>query len=110
MKHIYNITGMTCNNCVVKIKSELLKMPDVISADVSLENKNATIEMSKHISISELQETISPNKKYVITDDNTISPLSLGVGLVGQATWFETRLPHRLTPLQRRGEKWCGRL
>ena len=77
MKHIYNITGMTCNNCVAKIKSELLKMPDVISADVSLEYKNATIEMSKHISISELQETISPNKKYVITDDNNIKSILL---------------------------------
>ena len=54
MKHTYNITGMTCNNCVAKIKSELLKMPDVISAEVSLENKNTTIEMSKHISTSDL--------------------------------------------------------
>ena len=61
---------MTCNNCVAKIKSELLKMPDVISAEVSLENKNATIEMSKHISTSELQQAISPNKKYVITENN----------------------------------------
>ena len=43
MKHTYNITGMTCNNCVAKIKSELLKMPDVLSAEVYLENKNATI-------------------------------------------------------------------
>ena len=70
MKHIYSITGMTCNNCVAKIKSELLKMPDVISAEVSLENKNATIEMSRHISTSELQQAISPNKKYVITENN----------------------------------------
>ena len=70
MKQIYSITGMTCNNCVAKIKSELLKMPDVISAEVSLENKNATIEMSKHISTSELQQAISPNKKYVITENN----------------------------------------
>ena len=61
---------MTCNNCVAKIKSELLKMPDVISAEVSLENKNATIEMSRHISTSELQQAISPNKKYVITENN----------------------------------------
>ena len=61
---------MTCNNCAAKIKSELLKMPDVISAEVSLENKNATIEMSKHISTSELQQAISPNKKYVITENN----------------------------------------
>ena len=84
---------MTCNNCVAKIKSELLKMPDVLSAEVSLENKNATIEMSKHISTSELQQSISPNKKYVITDDNSISPLSLGVGLGGEATWFQIYKP-----------------
>ena len=61
---------MTCNNCVAKIKSELLKMPDVISVEVSLVNKNATIEMSRHISTSELQQAISPNKKYVITENN----------------------------------------
>ena len=70
MTHTYNITGMTCNNCVAKIKSELIKMPDVLSAEVSLENKNATIEMSKHISTSELQQAISPNKKYVIAENN----------------------------------------
>ena len=62
---------MTCNNCVAKIKSELLKMPDVLSAEVSLENKNSTIEMSKHISTVTLQEAMSPHKKYIITDDNT---------------------------------------
>ena len=71
MKHTYNITGMTCNNCVAKIKSELLKMPDVLSAEVSLENKSATIEMNKHISTVALQEAISPHKKYIITDDDT---------------------------------------
>ncbi len=93
MKHTYNIAGMTCNNCVATIKSELLKMPDVLSAEVSLVNKNATIEMAKHISTAALQQAISPNKKYIITDDNTISPLSLGEELVGDATWFETYKP-----------------
>lgn len=63
---------MTCNNCVAKVKSELLKMPDVISADIFLENKKATIEMRKHISTIALQEAISPDKKYIITDDNIV--------------------------------------
>ena len=93
MKHNYNITGMSCNNCVAKIKNELLKMPNVLSAEVSLENKNAIIEMGKHISTFELQQAVSPNKKYVITDDHTISPRSLGDELGGEATWFETYKP-----------------
>ena len=93
MKHTYTITGMTCNNCVAKIKSELLKMPDVLSAEISLENRNATIEMSKHISTSELQQAISPNKKYVITYGQTISSRSLGDELGGEATWFESYKP-----------------
>ena len=84
---------MTCNNCVAKIKSELLKMPDVISAEVSLENKNVTIEMRKRISTSELQQAISPIKKYVLSDDDFVSPQSIGEGFGGEATWFQIYKP-----------------
>ena len=50
MTHKYSIVGMTCNNCVAKVKNELLKLGDIESAEVQLQSPQATITMSKHIS------------------------------------------------------------
>lgn len=59
---------MTCSNCAAKIKSELLKLPEVESADVSNENKEAVITMSKHIPLSVLQNAITKAGNYTITE------------------------------------------
>ncbi|MCY7409381.1 MAG: cation transporter [Chitinophagales bacterium] len=69
MTHTYNITGMTCSGCEAKVKSLLLKLPEVLSADVSLNEGKATIKMSKHILLASLQEAISGEKKYVISEE-----------------------------------------
>lgn len=69
MTHTYKISGMTCNSCAAKIKSELLKLPDVIKADVSQPNGEATVEMQHHIALSELQQAISKVGNYSITAD-----------------------------------------
>lgn len=68
MTHKYNIKGMTCNGCVAKVKSELLKLPDVLSAEVTLPQE-AVITMQKHIDTKTLQEAISKERKYIITED-----------------------------------------
>jgi copper chaperone CopZ len=69
MTHTYNITGMTCSSCVAKVKSELLKLGDVTSADVQLQSPQATISMTKHISTETLQKALSKaGAKYLITD------------------------------------------
>lgn len=67
MTHTYNIAGMTCNNCVAKVKSDLLKTSHVLTADVQLEAPQATITMDKHVPIATLQQAIS-NPKYKITE------------------------------------------
>ncbi len=68
MTHTYNISGMTCANCEAKVKSELFTLPDVTSAEVSKEKGTATITMSKHIALSDLQKAIGgENGKYKIT-------------------------------------------
>src|SRR6188768_3943901 len=69
MTHTYEITGMTCNNCVAKVKSELLKLGDVTSADVRLKTPHATIEMQKHISLKVLQDAVSKAGKFTIEED-----------------------------------------
>lgn len=68
MTHKYIIKGMTCNGCVAKVKSELLKLPDVLSAEVNLPHP-AVITMQKHIDTKTLQEAISKERKYIITED-----------------------------------------
>lgn len=68
MTHTYNITGMTCNGCVAKARSELLKLGDVTTADVQLAAPQATITMHKHIPVHELQTALSKAGNYTITE------------------------------------------
>ncbi|HLO71699.1 MAG TPA: MauE/DoxX family redox-associated membrane protein [Flavipsychrobacter sp.] len=68
MTHTYNITGMTCNSCVAKVKSAILKLGDVLQADVQRDAPQATITMQKHIPLSTLQAAISFDGKYAITE------------------------------------------
>lgn len=69
MTHTYKVTGMTCSSCEAKVKSSLLSMPHVISAEVSNANKEAKIEMDKHISLSDFQTALGgENSSYKILE------------------------------------------
>lgn len=71
MTHTYNVTGMTCSSCEAKVKSALLTLPDITSATVSKADNTAIISMSKHISLSDLQQAIGGTEsKYTITAAN----------------------------------------
>jgi cation transport ATPase len=68
MTHQYNIAGMTCNGCVAKVKSALLKLGDVAEAQVHLEPPQATITMLKHIDTADLQQALNTAGAYSITE------------------------------------------
>lgn len=68
MKHTYIVTGMTCNGCRTSVEEKLNALPDVLNASVNLEASEAIIEMTKHISIEKLQQTLSD--KYSISEKN----------------------------------------
>jgi copper chaperone CopZ len=68
MTHSYQISGMTCNSCVAKVKSELLKIGDVTAAEVQREAPQASISMSRHIALSALQEAVSKAGNYTIAE------------------------------------------
>ncbi len=70
MKHTYQITGMTCANCEAKVKSAFLSLPDIESAEVSKATGTATITMTKHIALSELQRAIGEKGNYKITAEH----------------------------------------
>lgn len=65
MTHTYQITGMTCEACVAKVKSSLLIIPDIISAEVSRESGTATITMDKHIPLADLQKVLDGGKYQI---------------------------------------------
>lgn len=68
MKHAYHITGMTCGNCEAKVKSNLLSLPGVLSAEISQKENSAVIEISKHISLPVLQRALGgEDGKYKIS-------------------------------------------
>lgn len=90
MTHQYQLAGLTCNGCVANVKSELLKLPDVLSAEVTQEK--AVISMDRHIPLSVLQEAIGRKGKYTITEDHADhshqSMTSQGTG-----SWLKTYKP-----------------
>lgn len=65
MKHTYSVTGMTCNGCRTSVEDALNSINNVVKATVDLEKAEAALEMSKYISINNLQKAIS--NKYTIT-------------------------------------------
>ena len=58
MKKTLIVEGMSCSHCSGRVKKSLEKLPDVISADVNLDTKEATVEMSSEISDEVFKETI----------------------------------------------------
>lgn len=71
MIHTYTIQGMTCGSCVAKVKNELLKLGDIVSADIQLQSPQATLAMNKHISTVSLQQAINKAGHYTIAEDDS---------------------------------------
>ncbi len=67
LTYTYRLTGMTCSGCVAKVKYNLEQHSDVISAEISLEQKTATLTMNDDLNTEELQYLLGQDSKYVIS-------------------------------------------
>jgi cation transport ATPase len=67
---------MTCGSCVAKVKSELLKLGDVIQAEVQLAVPQAEITMQKHIPLSSLQNALSKAGAFKISEQNHVESMA----------------------------------
>jgi cation transport ATPase len=90
MTHQYKLSGLTCSSCVAKVKSELLRLPDVLSADVTQDK--AVISMDRHIPLAQLQQAIGENGRYKITEDETDHSYHAMAGQEAQS-WLKTYKP-----------------
>ena len=68
MTHTYTVTGMTCNGCKASVEKALQSLEHVTDVSVDLENAEATVTMSQHISTDQLQDALS--SKYNIEEEN----------------------------------------
>ena len=82
---------MTCNGCVAKAKSELLKLGDITSAEVQLQSPQATIHMLRHVALSVLQEALSKAGNYKISELHANLPIAENDE--ASLTWFQTYKP-----------------
>ncbi len=58
MKHSYKIAGMTCNGCKTNVESALSNLKEVRHVIADLKNGEVEVEMSSHITLEKLQETL----------------------------------------------------
>jgi len=61
MKHTYTVLGMTCNGCKNSVEKAISSHENVENVTINLENKEAVIKMTSHISVDELQSAL-PDK------------------------------------------------
>ncbi len=64
---------MTCGSCVARVKNELLKLGDILSAEIKLDSPQASITMAKHIPTLELQKAVSKAGNYQITETMAVT-------------------------------------
>ncbi len=58
-KTIIGVNGMTCNHCKMSVENALKRLDGVNSVEVSLENKNVTVEFdNSKIGLDALKEAI----------------------------------------------------
>ena len=85
MVHTYKVSGMTCGNCEMQVKSALLSVSHITGVDVSKDNGTATISMERHIGLSELQGALG--EKY------RISASQLNEAVEMTRSWVSTYKP-----------------
>lgn len=66
MIHTYEVSGMHCKSCGGKIENALRAMPQVKSAEVTLDPPAARIEMFQHVSTKSLNRAIESVGSYKI--------------------------------------------
>jgi|TARA_B110000305_G_scaffold241955_2_gene318630 cation transport ATPase len=66
MKHIYKITGMTCNNCKGSVEKKLGELEHVTNVSINFEKSEAEVTMNQHIETETLKNALP--EKYTLSE------------------------------------------
>lgn len=76
LKHVFKITGMTCQGCADTIEKGFRDNPKISSAKVSLEHNELTIESSQQFNSEQIDNILGNLGNYSVTKNNpTAFPL-----------------------------------
>ncbi|MFO7977408.1 MAG: cation transporter [Bacteroidales bacterium] len=70
MKKKYAITGMTCRHCAAAVKEAFESHPDVISADVDLDNGQVQAEVNNAPKVADLNKLVQQRGAYAVTGEH----------------------------------------
>ncbi|HEY8688240.1 MAG TPA: heavy metal-associated domain-containing protein [Chitinophagaceae bacterium] len=59
---------MSCGGCVNSVKNALLKLPEILEAEVGLNPQRAILTMNKTVDVAELQAQLSNAGHYSIKE------------------------------------------
>ena len=68
MEHTFNIKGMHCQNCVLKIEAALKALSEIDQVNVSLDPPKAIVKMRSHIDTKVLNEAIKKVGDYSLSE------------------------------------------
>jgi copper chaperone CopZ len=71
MTHHYQLTGLTCDGCVAKVKYLLSAIPDITNIDINKNREEVSITTSSSVALATLQAALLPYPKYQILDNAT---------------------------------------
>ncbi len=92
MTHTYQVSGITCEGCVSKVKSLLEKIPGVTAAAVAMDG-TAQVTMSHHIPTAALQAALHEYPKYQLVETHQAAPAVTGRDEEAEASFWGTYKP-----------------
>ena len=93
MTHTYQITGMTCSGCQLKVQTLLSQVKDVQNVDISLAEGTADITMARHIQTSALQDALKDYPKYQLSEAHHTPAMSMEPDDAENKSWLATYKP-----------------
>lgn len=91
MKHLYSVTGMTCNGCRNGVEQKLNAVPGVLSAKVDLEKAEVEIVMEQHIPLTIFEQALPG--KYTISEKTSEKPVGAFIAVPAEISEWKQLFP-----------------
>lgn len=93
MTHTYDISGMTCDSCRVKVQGVLAKVPGVTNVEIDLSKGQAVLNMVKHVPTEDLKAALKVLPAYQLSEiDHHASKVS-AIETEEVKPWLQTYRP-----------------